>query len=111
MAPPLIDSSSSLIIFFSSKYWITPNPSHFSQAPKGLLNENILGSNSGTEYPHFEHAKLDENETISFLSINSISTIPSERFNAVSRDSASLNLRSSSSLSINLSTTALMLCF
>ena len=38
-------------------------------APYGLLNENILGSNSGIEYPHCEHAKFDEYNCNSFESI------------------------------------------
>ena len=97
IAPSFIVASVSAINFFSSKYWITPKPSHLLHAPKGLLKENILGSNSETEYPHCEQEKFDENnKRLSFSSRTSISTKPSERPNAVSIDSDSRDLLSSS---------------
>ena len=81
------------------------------QAPYGLLNENILGSNSGIAYPHWEQEKFDENNKILFLSISSISTKPFESIKDVSIDSANLDLSSSVFFKTNLSITAEISCF
>ena len=60
MAPSEILRSSFFITRSGLKKCSTPNPSHFSQAPAGLLNEKVRGSSSGIEYPHSGHANLFE---------------------------------------------------
>ena len=84
-----------LTILSSSKYVLVPRPSHSSQAPLGLLKENIFGSNSCKEKLHFGHECLFDNRK--FTSPDCMSTDPSENLNAVSIDSVSLCLQSSSS--------------
>ena len=77
---------------------LCPIPSHSSQAPNGLLNENSLGSISSIVNPLSGHENFEENVMLSFflnfLGIVSFSysaiNRPSERFNAVSILSASL---------------------
>ena len=73
-------------------------PSHSSQAPYGLLNENSLGSISSIVKPLSGQANFDEKIIFSiflyFLGSVSFSystnNNPSERFKAVSTPSASL---------------------
>ena len=75
------------------------------------MKENILGSNSGIEYPHWEHEKLEENKCKALDSISSISIKPSDRKSDVSTDSDILDLISFPDLITNLSITAEILCF
>ena len=75
------------------------------------MKENILGSNSGIEYPHCEQEKLEENKYKHFDSIFSISTNPSDSMSDVSTDSDILDRISSPGLITSLSITAEILCF
>ena len=88
----------------------TPNPSHFSQAPAGLLNEKVLGSSSGIEYPHSGHANLFEKRISNDESSREIIlAIPFDSSNVVSNDS--LSLFSISGLIVKRSTTTSMVLF
>ena len=44
----------------SSTDHFLPKPSHVGHAPKGLLNENSLGSSSLIVNPHSGHEKFSE---------------------------------------------------
>ena len=48
MAPSIILSDLSGIIKSSENSILNPSPAHTGHAPNGLLNEKLLGSNSGT---------------------------------------------------------------
>ena len=73
-----------------------PIPSQLLQAPKGELNENILGSISSMVKPLSGQAKFDEKVCLLLESdASSAIIIPSDRFNAVSTDEAILFLASS----------------
>ena len=61
IAPSAIDFFSFGITKFGSTFNFIPIPSHSSQAPKGLLNENNLGSISSIVKPLSGHANLVEN--------------------------------------------------
>ena len=56
MPPWAIDLVSSGINKDRSTFCVIPSPLHSGQAPKGALNENILGYSLGTEKPHTLHA-------------------------------------------------------
>ena len=47
-APSLMERFSSTS-FFGSSFCVIPIPEHVGQAPKGALNENILGSSSSRD--------------------------------------------------------------
>ena len=100
----------------ASIFRFTPIPSHSSQAPYGLLNENSLGSISSIVKPLSGQANFDENIIFSIflyffgrVSFSySTNNNPSERFNAASTPSA--NLLPNSSFIIILSTTIDISC-
>ena len=73
-----------------SKNCVTPNPSHFSHAPAGLLNENERGSNSGMLNPQTGQEYSEENTRSGFSSESTklIRTTPSESVSDVSKLSA-----------------------
>ena len=83
---------------FGSTLSLIPIPSHSSQAPKGLLNENNLGSISSMVNPLSGHANLVEKISFSnFLnffgkvsSSYSTNNKPLAKFTDVSIDSANL---------------------
>ena len=87
-----------MITKFGSTLRLCPIPSHSSQAPKGLLKENNLGSISSIVKPLSGHENLEENSMLSFFlnffgSVSfsySVIKSPFERFNAVSILSANL---------------------
>ena len=88
----------------------TPRPSHFSQAPAGLLNEKVRGSSSGIEYPHSGHANLFEKRiSIDESSREIILAIPFDSSRVVSKDS--LSLFSISDFTEKRSTTTSMVLF
>ena len=60
IAPSLKVRFSSGTTRLISKATAFPKPSHLSQAPAGLLNENILGSISSIVKPLTGHEKLEE---------------------------------------------------
>ena len=65
MAPSIILFFSLGITKFGSTFNLIPIPSHSSQAPKGLLNENNLGSISSIVNPLSGHANFVENINLS----------------------------------------------
>ncbi|MNO74984.1 hypothetical protein D3C76_660070 [compost metagenome] len=93
--------SGSTIIF-------APRPSHSGQAPKGLLNENILGDNSSILKPQMGQAKLELKRSSS-CPIISTKSWPPDIFSAVSIESANL-LRTSSFTTIRSTITSIE-CF
>ena len=108
IAPWFIDKSLFGITKSSSTFLRSPNPLHSSHAPKGALNENILGDNSSIPIPWSGHANLVE-YSISSPSIIWAITNPSDNLIAVSMESESLP--SIPSFTTILSTTTSMLCF
>ena len=98
MAPSAILLFLSGITKFGSTFKLRPIPSHSSQAPKGLLKENSLGSISSIVKPLSGQENLEEKVTLSFfrnfLGIVSFSYSatkrPLERFSADSMLSANL---------------------
>ena len=98
IAPSAIDFFSLGITNFSSTFNLTPIPSHSSQAPYGLLNENNLGSISSIVNPLSGHANFVEKIILSiFLNFlgkvsfsYSTNNNPFAKFTAVSTLSASL---------------------
>jgi hypothetical protein len=102
---------------FGSTFKFTPIPSHSSQAPYGLLNENNLGSISSIVKPLSGQANFDENIIFSIflyffgkVSFSYSTKIkPSAKLRAVSTPSASLFPRSL--LIIILSITIEISCF
>src|SRR5215203_4912421 len=90
---------------------LLPRPSQRSQAPCGLLKENVRGCISAIEAPQFVHVKLSENSIDSpcpSFSTVSTWTSPSASFSAVSTESVSR--RSMPSRITSLSTTTSMSC-
>ena len=84
---------------------------HRSQAPCGELKENIRGSSSGIDVPHFRQAKRSENVSVCAApsrGVSSTSTIASASPEAVSIESAR-RLRTSWRM-ISRSTTTEMSC-
>ena len=83
---------------FGSTFKLCPIPSHSSQAPKGELNENNLGSISSIVKPLSGHENFEEKVMLSsFLNFlgnvsfsYSTTNNPFDRFTAVSTLSASL---------------------
>ncbi len=91
---------------------MTPSPSHLLHAPTGLLKENILGSSSAIEYPHWEQAKLVEKLRVFSSASNIFMSIkPLLNLAVVSIESANRCIFSSVFLMTNLSTTTEILCF
>ena len=96
IAPSAIVFFSSGITNFGSTFSLIPIPSHSSQAPYGLLNENNLGSISSIVKPLSGQANLVENKLLSFFrnffgSVSfsySIYTNPFDKLTDVSTDSA-----------------------
>ncbi len=86
----------------------TPKPVQVSQAPNGLLKENILGDSSSIDTLCSGQAYFCEN-SITSPPITSTITKPSVEFIAVSKLSAKRD--SMPSLMTSLSTTISMLCF
>ncbi len=107
IAPSIMDIVLSGIIRSSSNFILYPRPAHSGQAPKGLLNEKLLGSISSMLMLQSGHEKLCENVSI-FPSVTSTYTSPSVRPITVSRESVSLF--SIPSRTTSLSTTISMLC-
>ena len=107
-APCFIDKSLFGTTNSGSTSLLSPRPLQTSQAPKGALNENILGDNSSMPIPCSGHANLVE-KRISSPSIIWAITRPSDSLTAVSIESASLD--SIPSLITILSTTTSILCF
>ena len=70
MAPAASDSCGAVTTRFGSKNWMTPRPSHFGQAPIGLLKEKMRGSNSCNEYEQTGQANLAENRCSFSVSIS-----------------------------------------
>src|SRR5207237_9449645 len=60
MAPWFNDLLLSGMTRSRSRSMVLPKPWHRGQAPKGLLNENSLGSGSSYRMPHFLHSKDSE---------------------------------------------------
>ena len=88
-----------------------PSPSHRSQAPCGLLNENVLGCISAMEAPQFVQVNDSEKSIDSpepSVSTVSIWTSPSASFRAVSMES--VRRRSMPSRITSRSTTTSMSC-
>ena len=87
---------------------LEPSPSHLSQAPKGELNENILGDSSSKLILQLTHAKSSLN-TCSLLGSSSILIRPFPKLRASSTDSVILSYMSF--CTINLSTSISIVCF
>src|SRR5699024_9711593 len=87
---------------------LVPNPSQVGHAPKGLLKENNLGSNSPMENPQIGQACFSLNNSSS-CSITSTTMFPSPSFSAVSMES--LNRLVTPSFTIIRSTTTSIECF
>ena len=96
------------IIKSSSILYFTPSPLHSGQAPHGALNENILGSNVGSEKLQCGQAYVSLRSILS-PSITSIITFPFPNFVAISILSYSLLLISC--FIINLSIITSIVCF
>src|SRR5574342_1401753 len=105
IAPSSIDFDLSGISKSGSNSILTPRPWHVLHAPKGELNENVLGSSSPIEIPQCGQALFCENICSSFPEI---STVPFVVFSAFWTDSN--NLLFSSFDAFILSTTISMLC-
>ena len=84
-----------------------PSPKHSGQAPKGLLNEKLLGSTSSMLILQSGHAKLSEKFIIS-PPITSTIKSPSE--SAMTFSMESVSLRSTPSFTAILSTMISILC-
>ena len=112
IAPPRKESDVLGTTSVISKLFCTPSPSHFLQAPYGLLKLKSLGSISSIVNPETGQEKFDENIIFSSLSANPTYKIPSAKLRHVSTESAILCLFSLSSFFItSLSTTTSISCF
>ena len=108
IAPSFILLFLSGIIKSSSILYCIPNPLHSLHAPYGALNENILGSSSGSEKSQSGHAYFSLIKNSSFPT-TSINTFPFDSLDAVSIDSYSLDLIPSFIISLSITTS--ILCF
>ena len=106
IAPSLRLSDGSRTILLTSTSWRMPIPPQASQAPKGLLNEKLLGVSSSNVMPQSGQPYLDEY----IVSLPSISTAtdPSASFIAVSTES--VRRLEISGLTFNLSMTTYIVC-
>ena len=85
----------------------TPSPWHSSQAPNGLLNENIRGWSSSNAIPQTGQAMSDE-YVDSFPSSSATSTSPPDFFRQFSTASASRVRSEESSRSITISMSCIL---
>ena len=108
MAPRRNDRPCSGRIRLKSASREAPSPVHAGHAPRGLLNEKILGSGLGSEIPHSGHAKCVL-KMWSLPPITPATIIPSPSLRAASTESVRRCVIPS--LMMILSTTTSMVCF
>ncbi len=105
-APSAMHFSLSGTIRSGSNSILIPRPLHSSQAPNGLLNENIRGWSSSNAIPQTGQAMSDE-QVSSRPDSSTAMTSPSDFLRAFSTASTSLDLSSR----LNRSMTTSMSCF